>query len=780
MNNYIDISKGWREKIASMGPPGATEISDKDIEKAFADQAASFIENRVGDLIKDDHRIGFEIVKKSDDNTKIIGIFAFKVGNELVFAPVFFLNGDIKGSLLYRCDTRQFVPANKDWADYLISALDSSYGEGTDISMRANTPPRVDLYKAVAPPGGGQIKHAFYNAMGMHTTGWYEEMTKQADAILDGSGILKEFLKEGEIGRQATAIVKKAMNLGDAFELADTLAASYGSGDKLVEDVESVDPELTESIVEQMYEEGLDAELTAEEFRKEVARRYNATFEKEASVNKPELFFDYSITKSAAKNVRMFTDGFVISDSRDKSKLSEIRIVEDSEDMSAVTHPGKYAILANDGSIEKDVLCFMLPKSEDCYGFKENATKSQRVLAIKDGKAIIAPIIIGKLQDTIAAKYSEPVAGNMYLIVVDNQPSVIVNIINTDNVDGVKIFKCSSYHSVAYVKADGTISSYNLFHSRGLRETITYNKNLPTSKPDKDIYGANAKFIKLNSKGESGDYAEVAPLDNLMTGDSVEKFIFNRFDLPTVKVTLNKQAGTYTFTDVLSGDASRPMSKNAAFVKLARDMRIGAEDVYAVQDKLDETGECTFLYSSGMDKEASRLHMVERPIFDESYDAELGLRVVPAQEFAIPMAGDQIFPPSPRIGDASNPTTPSGLSSAIVVSHAPEQLRDLADKYKLPNVFEHAAVGTLAETFDAIPLIQKYVPRMLECIDALGRTKFLINWKPDDFDRAYGSDDMLNIEAELDSTFEGLGNFTLKMLKRNDRIRKGDVKDNVM
>jgi hypothetical protein len=80
-----------------------------------------------------------------------------------------------------------------------------------------------------------------------------------------------------------------------------------------------------------------------------------------------------------------------------------------------------------------------------------------------------------------------------------------------------------------------------------------------------------------------------------------------------------------------------------------------------------------------------------------------------------------------------NPTTATGLPTRTVVDTAPEQLRELADSYNLPNVFEHGAVGTLADTFDANSLLNKYIPKLMEAVDSLGRTKFLLCWKPDDF-----------------------------------------------
>ena len=141
----------WRKQAAM------TAVNDVDIEKAFSDQASGFVENKVGDLMRDQHRIGFEIVKKNDDNTRMVGIFAFKVDKSLVFAPVFFINGEIKGPLLYRCDSKTFVPATKEWGNYLVESMELKEGKGRSTSRRGDSPPMVRMNRiAFAPMGFGK------------------------------------------------------------------------------------------------------------------------------------------------------------------------------------------------------------------------------------------------------------------------------------------------------------------------------------------------------------------------------------------------------------------------------------------------------------------------------------------------------------------------------------------------------------------------------------------------------------------------------------------------
>ena len=48
------------------------------------------------------HRVGFQVIDKNDDETKAVGVAAFVVKDVWLYIPAFFLDGDIKGlELLY-------------------------------------------------------------------------------------------------------------------------------------------------------------------------------------------------------------------------------------------------------------------------------------------------------------------------------------------------------------------------------------------------------------------------------------------------------------------------------------------------------------------------------------------------------------------------------------------------------------------------------------------------------------------------------------------------------
>lgn len=99
------------------------------------------------------HRLGFEIVSKNDENTRLLGVFAFRTGQELLYAPVFFLNGDIKGTdLIYRHKVKRFLPLNEKIIRRLISMTKLNDGTSVERSYGRRQPQALQLERVAFPP----------------------------------------------------------------------------------------------------------------------------------------------------------------------------------------------------------------------------------------------------------------------------------------------------------------------------------------------------------------------------------------------------------------------------------------------------------------------------------------------------------------------------------------------------------------------------------------------------------------------------------------------------
>jgi hypothetical protein len=148
------VSYDWKKAAAQV-------MDDGSVERAFMDQAYGFLANKAGKLMQDPHRLGFEVVYKNDSNTRMVGIFAFRVNDQILYVPVFFLNGDIKGTdLLYRQETKSFVPLNDEWVTFLVEK--NNYDPGVPIDRkeftRANN--HVRLEDIAYPPNYKRDKRA--------------------------------------------------------------------------------------------------------------------------------------------------------------------------------------------------------------------------------------------------------------------------------------------------------------------------------------------------------------------------------------------------------------------------------------------------------------------------------------------------------------------------------------------------------------------------------------------------------------------------------------------
>ncbi len=132
--------------------PFVIRFNDQSFELAFSNIAHAFLRSRAPGLL--DHEIGFQVIDTSDDNKKAVGVFAFKVGSQWVFAPVFFLSGDLKGyELLYLKNQDMFVPLSEAWINYLLNRKPNLLGDSVSRNSRS---------LGVVPPDMSQLARAPY------------------------------------------------------------------------------------------------------------------------------------------------------------------------------------------------------------------------------------------------------------------------------------------------------------------------------------------------------------------------------------------------------------------------------------------------------------------------------------------------------------------------------------------------------------------------------------------------------------------------------------------
>ena len=119
-----------RLKVAALGGE-----QDVPFEQAFSNLAHAYLKDKAPSLL--DYEVGFQLVDRNQENTKAIGVFGFKVGSQWLYAPVFFLNGDLKGhELLYIKNQDMFVPMKENWLNFILNRKPNVLGTEVNRNLR--------------------------------------------------------------------------------------------------------------------------------------------------------------------------------------------------------------------------------------------------------------------------------------------------------------------------------------------------------------------------------------------------------------------------------------------------------------------------------------------------------------------------------------------------------------------------------------------------------------------------------------------------------------------
>lgn len=855
----------WR-KHASM-----TAADDTEVEKAFMDQAYGFVANKAGPLMKDPHRLGFEVVSKNDENTRMVGIFAFRVNDQLLYVPVFFINGEIKGTdLLYRHDTKTFVPLNEEWVTWLIEKNEQDTGRGLDRSMRRWTMPDVRLRDLVTPGGHGPSKAASAAVKGMEDIlgCTLPELAEKMASQTDPGPVLKDFiLSHGKVAamcsiEQALKNVKFAEAMVQACDI-DTFAPSE-LPEVLAED-EMERKQAAESGVDfnalAVELAGLNANLQLEHWKadtntnthkalgdlydnminlidefaevsmgfkgtrrmpsqtltlaatgnpkallrkiKDVAERivenaktakaddlqnlgadilaavnrtlYKLQGAKEASSREKLVLYigaPPAGIKEAAET--FYKKGYMLVDSRKPAEDEMSVVYEDTvRDLEQFSGPGLYDVLMSDGTTQKGFAAHesseewdrsysncSAPATISTGDFKDNI---RTVVVMKDGQSRTCPRVYGhSLKSPEQCKEDgdlkkEMASGKTYRVFQMRQGTLSPPI----HVQGKRTRKGITTYSCTIRYKDTEFP-------------VTHNPDFRGCALNENILGDDALFIevKVDIEKHDNNYIRWTEHDNVPVGDraALENWLWATGTFQ--KASLRKSASGEYFLKT-AGGTSNLVTRMDMLVGLARDCKIAGDTTEALLDAADRLGSIEF-WLEPHEKQASRvMSVLGDPNFQESFDGIHGVSVQNPMK-AILDTEQQIDPHvDSRIGDAWDPTSADGLPTSLLQSMPPEELQQLAQMHKLPHVFEHGVVGALSQTYDSSAMIAKYLPGFEKALDSLGRVLFLFYWKPGDFEDAYGTDDMTNMENELLSNFKSFGQLVLNLLKKNKRQAEG-------
>jgi hypothetical protein len=741
-----NLNYDWRKHASQV------VSDDNQVERAFMDQAYQFLANKGGALMKDPYRLGFEIVHKNDTNTRMVGIFAFRVGDNLYYVPVFFLNGEIKGTdLLYRHDSKTFVPFEDQWIRFIINKATRDMGTGIAPGGKNRSSKDIDLESIAYPPG--TYKSA-------SVAEYASDLMKSASA--PGS-ILKNFILED-----------------GGFQAINTLATLLDSHFKFASEFTSRIPEecwMPSEMADKMHQI-----KQAEEARKPRPVLVLATGDVSQLGHVP-------MDKRAAAVEQMSKHGYNLWDDRDsgdaKTTNPVYRTME--EHISEVTEePGVWDILMQDGSMME---AFVAPINAANVGDNIDGGLHGKPIAPYRCEFGAAPVhVVTSKGDTYNS-----VTGLFGALKKPQTESIEDLDEKMSKGKAYRIFdaEAGTLSDVIYCTSKSTKAGVDIYkvHSEYGREfTIRRNIDARENSIAGGILGRHSYFIKVNvenreeSEHSPGCYSFTIPRPDkhLGSGATLKDWCL---DMGVKEASLHSHG--YGDFHLRHGfrDQSNILSRVEMAIKMATECRINAVTVEELLDAAEENGSVEFMYGDPETaKSAAMTRLTRDPNFTTSRDARFGVDVEEPQVEVLESETDQDDLVQQRVGDAFDPSggfgaqfDGNGLPRDVLMSSSPEQLTQLAQSEQVPQIFEHGVVGTLVQTFDSVSMINKYLPDMEQALDKLGRILFLLYWKPRDFEDAYGADDMANLENQILSNFRSFGELVLELLKKSNTRNKGTV-----
>lgn len=782
MNSTL-ISYDWKKAAAQVADDGT-------VERAFMDQAYGFLANKAGKLMQDPYRLGFEVVFKNDSNTRMVGIFAFRVNDQILYAPVFFLNGEIKGTdLLYRQETKTFVPNNTEWVSFLTEK--NNYEPGSAIARKnfTNNNNGIRFEDIAYPPSQSKSKSAaelsplfkIVDAFFAKEAGEDTKLTRADLELSDAPGqLMHKFITEDG---GADAVAKIAAWMENSFEFAEALVTNIDEKDYMPSDI-----------------------------------KVNSV-KKAAVANKPSLVLftgrpgkseHYELLKTAADNEgtdKLTQKGYFMWDERSPADIEPI-YRDNTEQLEMIGNCGLYDVMFRDGTFKKAIVAprsrarFTFGSGDCCvpepcvagyssYGGFDKGTPiiTDHIICLQDGdkgtgirQSIFGKFIKDQSQMIIDEEMEKtPKAGKAYCV-FDAESGCLSDPVYVKSVkekDGV--------HQYEFVEKYGGSRLASVRHNPDVTEN-----DFATNFLGKDAYfvPVGTEYFKTEhspsctafSSGPSTYYnfaAKEIDAPDIGTADTLDSWATEFFKKASVIYDGDTQ--TYSWRTGPK-EQTHYMPRINMAVKLAS-QGFHAEAVEVMLDETAEQGRTNWFFGGPkleeLEKKAFPTRISQDAKFRKSIDRDFGVEKEEPQSYVLDTHTDEMDVPDQHIGDAYDPamgrSPEDGLSKQQLMSMSPEQIAQFAASNKLPNVFEHGAVGAMVQVYDSMAMIDKYIPD-LECgLDRLGRILFLFYWKPRDFEDAYGSDDMGNLENQIMSNFKSFGTLVLDLMKRSKKRKLGNV-----
>lgn len=753
----IDIDEDNWKQAASQ-----ESVDYQAVESTFMTQAYGFVANKAKVLFRDPFRLGFEIVHRNEKATKMVGIFAFRCNNSLLYAPVFFVNGEIKGAdMLYRSEVKRFVPLTDKWCSFLVRGANEESGtaqrKGHQRRQQAGNLDRL-AYPQRTKYAGHLVSVPDLSAPTVATRGEAtdEELTKAANSFPE------MFAHCAQDDAAPAMLLPRALQAGGPDFLV-----------KLAGMIESSD--LASRFLAENYT-AADLTVDPDWCVKQASKAAAALDPLAAYRGSVVLVREPGLAKSATHRKGIMEHGYVLEDYRELGAINSTIEYVDDPTLYELASAGNAAVMDTDG---ESFAALVAHCDDDWLSGDPAGRGSPRpggsgdrvVIALSDGdyKHVYSSMpLIGNLDedtsalDRLGIKPSAAKVGKAYVLFHKGQLRV-------------------SQPFVITGKEGKTIQITTLYGSK--MPNLIYKADVENADPARGLLNSDYVLLPLRTEKDADlDYHATVWTKSLMSPSQLDTWLRTGGGLTHSKdITITKEpSGLFTLSAKGSDGfhkVARGLDRMDAHLSLAGDYEMCVSAAGEVLSFAEDKDTTRFRLYDTVSKSGYVTRMRPEAEWQTGYDPILNTRIETPQQQQIGTDTPERAQQDHRIGDrymgeappAYNDPEEDGLPYDAVMSMAPEELAMMSQKYNMPHAFDHEVVGNLASnTYDTIEQVRQYIPDLETGVDRYARTLFLLRYRPADFEEAYGKDELMEMEQELSSLFLMAGESLLRMLKRFD------------
>lgn len=789
-------------KYASLGGDQETAF-----EQSFASLAYTYIKDKAPRLL--DYLVGFQLVDRNEDSTKAVGVFGFKVGKEWLYAPVFFLNGDLKGhELLYLKSQDMFVPMDEPWVTYVTGRKQSVLGRGVPRNPReifARSPDLTGItrpplsmkfsaahhYPNVAVAGWLSPSEGFSNVYGALTVG---DLWDSMQASLSKHASLSSEKLLQDVISHSLETAKLAVDACDQYAwIGDGLARLHGD-DFLADALNKV----RQAVKSGSLDDAMGKTVFDYHFKGKGRRRANrkkksilpGSQEKTSAGPAVEIRLrDEQLTTengpsleslSEEESSQLARSGYLVKDERSGDEVSVAYNTQQRMELTNPHESGVYEILQKPATF---VRALVIVNPQTSHGHENFAT----VVRLDGGKDWVnahPTTLFAKPREQSREEFAEWYdglsdasleVGGTYVLVNCNGNGTVPFVVNEKLGDKRYKIGQKSYadkHRPGYLPAVADSDGYAITDWSSGPSLLYLDEREGTGfRSANNILQAptDCKAIRIDQSAADASGDDVpSPFEDDAKSENADK-AFEPGTIEDIQTEILAKTAALKVVDdgfEVSINNGPRQTKIAAVVELVRDHGLRVADAEtilkaaATSDGISSHGSrFRILYGPNYPREKQAYSLAGGPMapaIPEQSLAYAGMfgqvptgypeeHALPVDELSSQLTDQDIYNP-----DAEFLPDPQTMQTAQTAAQSGQR-----------EVFDTTIITGLLKSVRQDSQIARFLPDLLKALDRLGRLLFLFYWHQNEFADRYGKQDLPEMEDSLRNSFESLGELVL-------------------